>query len=64
MKLILDIELESEAFHADRVGNQLARILTDLASRVEGLDFTDLPGSRWVMYESPGQSVGEARIVY
>lgn len=57
MKLTITINLENAAFE-DNEGTECARILTDLASRID--DMTNLDGASENLRDINGNNVGKA----
>lgn len=60
MKLKIDIEMDNAAFEDKEL--EAARILADLASRMETGQLGVEPGNRLALMDVNGNRVGEARV--
>jgi len=60
MKATIKVKMDNAAFELDN-GFELARILRDLADRVEGYEVVH-PGNEFALHDTNGNTVGELKV--
>jgi hypothetical protein len=71
LRLALSIDATTDSFVGDNPltrqpavsGSELARILRDLADKLDGKNGRELQGTVWTLYDQPGRPVGEATTI-